>query len=145
MGASGSPMLVHWRDCIAQASGCPREHGSHVGLIHGARADLAAGSGVRERQERDSATGERVLDGSAESDDRATFRGERTHPRKGGLLDDQGTIAPPKEVQEQDCSWLDAAGAEGGVQRAGCQAAGRPQGVQLARPLAAPLTDEHEA
>jgi len=47
----------------------------------------------------------------------------RTHPHEGGLLDDQGAIALAKEVHEQGCARLDAVGAEGGVQRAGCVAA----------------------
>jgi len=78
-----------------------------MGLVCGASADAAARGWVGEGQEGDAAPRECSLDFAAQADDRCLISSQLRQASERFQVDDEGTIAFFKEVEEDGTRWLD--------------------------------------
>ncbi len=120
------------------------EHSRNVGLVAGASSNAAACRGVDdvEMVELDSAEG--AMDSLTERNDGGPNSGETEHLGEDFCVELPAVVSVVKEVHEGDPGGIDPAGAEGGVQSAGGQAAVRPTDAHGASPRGAAFADEYQ-
>ncbi len=78
-----------------------------MGLVCGASANAAARGWVGEWQKGDAASSECSLDFAAQADDRCLSSSQLPQASERFHVDDEGTIAFFKEVEEDGTRWID--------------------------------------